>query len=54
MTEGLSRSSRQVTEQVTKALVARPLDQEHLDVLEEMLIEADLGPHAAAGTAEPA
>lgn len=48
LTEGLSRSSRQVTEQLGKALVARPLDQEQLDALEEMLIEADLGPTAAS------
>jgi fused signal recognition particle receptor len=44
--EGLSKSSRHVT-QAAQALVARPLDQEQLDGLEEMLIEADLGPHAA-------
>jgi fused signal recognition particle receptor len=48
LTQGLSRSSRQVTDQVTRALIARPLDQQQLDALEEMLIEADLGPHAAA------
>jgi fused signal recognition particle receptor len=48
LTEGLSRSSRQMTQSVTHALVARPLDQAQLDELEEMLIEADLGPHAAA------
>ncbi len=48
LTEGLSRSSRQMTRQVTQVLVAKPLDQEQLDALEEMLIEADLGPHAAA------
>ncbi len=35
-------------EQVTSTLVARPLDQARLDSLEEMLIEADLGPAAAA------
>src|SRR5450432_4197112 len=48
LTQGLSRSSRQVSEQMTRALIARPLDQAHLDAREEMLIEADLGPHAAA------
>jgi fused signal recognition particle receptor len=47
LTEGLSRSSRQMTDQITSALVARPLDQARLDELEEMLIEADLGPAAA-------
>ncbi|HLZ82865.1 MAG TPA: signal recognition particle-docking protein FtsY [Caulobacteraceae bacterium] len=47
LTDGLSRSSRQMTEQITQALVARPLDQSRLDALEEMLIEADLGPSAA-------
>ena len=52
LTEGLARSSRQVTDQVTRTLVARPLDQEQLDALEEMLIEADLGPQAAARIAK--
>jgi fused signal recognition particle receptor len=47
LTQGLSRSSRQMTEQITHALVAKPLDQAQLDELEEMLIEADLGPAAA-------
>jgi fused signal recognition particle receptor len=50
--EGLSRTSRQMTEQVTAAFVAKPLDQDQLDALEEMLIEADLGPKAAAKIAE--
>jgi fused signal recognition particle receptor len=48
LSEGLSRTSRQMTEQVTAAFTARPLDQAQLDELEEMLIEADLGPQAAA------
>ena len=52
LTEGLSRSSRQMTQQITQALVARPLDQARLDELEEMLIEADLGPTAAARITE--
>jgi fused signal recognition particle receptor len=48
LSEGLSRTSRQMSDQVTAAFVARPLDQARLDELEEMLIEADLGPRAAA------
>ena len=48
LAQGLSRSSKQVTEQVARVLIARPLDQAQLDELEEMLIEADLGPEAAA------
>ncbi|MEP6968726.1 MAG: signaling recognition particle receptor family protein, partial [Pseudomonadota bacterium] len=50
--QGLSRSSRQMTRQVSQALTARPLDQHQLDALEEMLIEADLGPGAAARIAQ--
>ena len=46
LTSGLSRSSQVMTQQVTE-IFRRPLDQEQLDELEEMLIEADLGPHAA-------
>jgi fused signal recognition particle receptor len=48
LSDGLSRTSRQMTEQLTGAVTKRPLDQEQLDELEEMLIEADLGPKAAA------
>ncbi|HUZ14294.1 MAG TPA: signal recognition particle-docking protein FtsY [Caulobacteraceae bacterium] len=52
LSDGLSRSSRQMSEQVSAALVKRPLDQAQLDELEEMLIEADLGPAAAARITE--
>ena len=52
LTSGLSRTTREMTEQVTSVLVKKPLDQEQLDQLEEMLIEADLGPHAAARITE--
>jgi fused signal recognition particle receptor len=45
---GLSRTTRQMSEQVTQVFTGRPLDQDQLDELEEMLIEADLGPAAAA------
>ena len=49
LTEGLSRSSKQLTEQVVSVVVPKkPLDQAQLDALAEMLIEADLGPHSAA------
>ena len=52
LTSGLSRTTREMTEQVTSVLVKKPLDQDQLDQLEEMLIEADLGPHAAARIAK--
>jgi fused signal recognition particle receptor len=48
LTSGLSRSSKQMTEQVVSTFTKQPLDQAKLDELEEMLIEADLGPHSAA------
>jgi fused signal recognition particle receptor len=50
LTEGLSKTSKQLTEQVVATFVEvkEPLDQARLDELEEMLIEADLGPAAAA------
>src|SRR6478736_3199010 len=48
LTSGLARSSQAMTEQVTGAFTKKPLDQEQLDQLEEMLIEADLGPQIAA------
>jgi fused signal recognition particle receptor len=52
LTEGLSRSSRQMSEQVVSVFGKAPLDQAMLDDLEEMLIEADLGPKAAARITE--
>src|SRR6187549_2262863 len=53
LTDGLTRSSKQVSEQITQVFVAKePLDQAKLDELEEMLIEADLGPHSAARITE--
>lgn len=52
LADGLTRSTRQMTEQVVAAIVTRPLDQAMLDDLEEMLIEADLGPAAAGRVAE--
>jgi fused signal recognition particle receptor len=48
LTSGLARSSKAVTEQVAGTFTKKPLDQEQLDALEEMLIEADLGPQIAA------
>jgi fused signal recognition particle receptor len=41
-----------MTEQVTGVFTKKPLDQEQLDALEEMLIEADLGPQIAARITE--
>src|SRR5438874_5975093 len=53
LTQGLSRSSKQMGEQITTVFEAKaPLDQAKLDELEEMLIEADLGPHSAARITE--
>src|SRR5215472_1242870 len=52
LSDGLSRTSRQMSEQLAGALTAKPLDQAQLDALEEMLIEADLGPAAAARIAQ--
>lgn len=49
LTQGLTKSSKQMGEQIAQVFVAKaPLDQAKLDELEEMLIEADLGPHSAA------
>lgn len=52
LTEGLSRTSQQMSEQVGAVFTKKPLDQDQLDALEEMLIEADLGPTAAARITE--
>ena len=53
LTAGLQKSSKQMGDQIAQAFVAKaPLDQAKLDELEEMLIEADLGPHSAARITE--
>ena len=46
LTEGLSRSSRQMTDQVVSAFVKEPLGEAALEGLEEHLLESDLGPAA--------
>jgi fused signal recognition particle receptor len=48
LANGLSRSSKAMTDQVVGSFTKQPLDEERLDELEEMLIEADLGPYSAA------
>ncbi len=53
LTDGLSRSSKAMGDQVAEVIgVRKPLDQDQLDALEEMLIEADLGPTSAARVTE--
>ncbi len=52
LTVGLSKSSRHISDQVVGVFVKRPLDQEALDDLEEMLIQADLGIDAAGRIVE--
>jgi fused signal recognition particle receptor len=47
LTEGLSRSSKQMTDQVVSAFVKEPLSDRALEQLEEHLLESDLGPAAA-------
>ena len=52
MKEGLTRSSRNLTEGITGIFTKRKLDSETLEELEELLITADLGPDAAADITE--
>ena len=52
LSKGLTKSSRQLSEQVVASFTMKRLDQEALDQLEEMLIEADLGPAAAERVTE--
>src|ERR1700761_8727890 len=48
LTGGLSKSSTRITQGIGDIFTKRKLDQEMLDRLEELLIEADLGPATAA------
>ncbi len=52
LSEGLSRSSKQMTDQVVSTFAKEPLSEEHLEQLEEHLIESDLGPAASARIVE--
>ena len=52
LSKGLSKSSRQLSDQVATVLTKKKLDQDTLDELETMLIEADLGSAAAARVTE--
>ena len=47
LSQGLSRSSKQIGEQLVSVIAKRPLDEALLSELEDQLIEADLGPKAA-------
>ena len=48
LSQGLGKSSSRLAEQVSSVLTKRRLDQDDLDRLEEMLIEADMGAAAAS------
>lgn len=48
LTRGLSKSSSKLTRSITDVITKSKLDQETLSELEEVLIEADLGPKTAA------
>ncbi len=52
LTTGLTKSSRQFTDQVVSTFVRKPLDNDALDELEELLIQADLGVDASARIVE--
>jgi fused signal recognition particle receptor len=52
LTTGLQKSSRQFTDQVVSTFVRKPLDNDALDALEELLIQADLGVDASARIVE--
>lgn len=52
LTSGLSKSTNKITQGITDVLTKKKLDQDTLDALEEVLIEADLGPRTAAKVIE--
>jgi fused signal recognition particle receptor len=47
LADGLTRSSRQMTDQVVSVLTKMQLDEAALVTLEDLLIESDLGPEAS-------
>ena len=52
LSAGLSRSSKQMTDQVVASFVKEPLSEAALERLEEHLLESDLGPAASARIVE--
>jgi fused signal recognition particle receptor len=52
LTSGLSKSANKITQGIGDLVSKRKLDQDMLDALEEILIEADLGPKTAAKVIE--
>jgi fused signal recognition particle receptor len=52
LSQGLSRSSKQMTDQVVSAFVKEPLSEASLEQREEHLLESDLGPAATARIVE--
>ena len=52
LSAGLSRSSKQMTDQVVASFVREPLSEAALERLEEHLLESDLGPAASARIVE--
>ncbi len=52
LSQGLSRSSKQMTDQVVATFVKEPLSEASLEQLEEHLLESDLGPAASARIVE--
>ncbi len=50
--KGLSKSTNKITSGLTDLVTKKKLDQDMLDSLEEVLIEADLGPKTAAAVVE--
>src|ERR1700748_2087975 len=51
LTQGLTRSSKQMAEQVVGALTKVELHEDAIAELEDMLVEADFGPAAASRVA---
>jgi len=52
LTKGLGKSTNKITQGLTDVITKSKLDQDTLDALEEVLIEADLGPKTAARVIE--
>lgn len=52
LTDGLTKSSSKITQGLTDIITKSKLDQDALDRLEEVLIEADLGPKTAISVIE--
>lgn len=52
LTQGLTKTSTEISQQISSVFTQKPLDEKALEDLEDLLIESDFGPQIAADIAQ--